>query len=74
MPVCNEGDKEKTLNPSKVRSMTLKDVYGRFVGQPVLVSSDENAVFFSGLYFGVEKLNDVFTDKYASSKHLNKSI
>ena len=51
MPVCNEGDKEKTLNPSKVRSMTLKDVYGRFVGQPVLVSSDENAVFLAIVSF-----------------------
>ena len=49
--MCNEGDKEKTLNPSKVRSMTLKDVYGRFVGQPVLVSSDENAVFLAIVSF-----------------------
>ena len=30
--------------------------------------------FFSSMYFGIEKLNDVITDKYASSKHLNKSI
>ena len=29
---CNEGDKEKTLNPSKVRFKTLKDIYGRLVG------------------------------------------
>ena len=74
LPSVMKVTKKRLWTHQKSASRLSRTFTAVSLARSVLVSSDENAVFFSGLYFGVEKLNDVFTDKYASSKHLNKSI